>query len=254
MPRPVRGEGEAVDYAIGHSFQREAVVPERKLLTEALKRGIGSVTVEDVKRELLKRPLIRGEHGGQAMATTREMKAAEGRLIAFAREGRGRLRPLGDPHRPITRQPFNAGQKAAVRHVLGSRDAVTIIRGAAGTGKTTLEDELRLALGEAGVPVAALAQSTGAVEELRKESGFAGAATIARFFRDTSMQAGIQGGVVLVDEASQLGTTDMLRLFDIAASRTPGSCWWGISGSIAASPPASRCGCWKSVPGCRWPK
>ena len=29
----------AVDHAIEHSFVREAVVPERKLVTEALKRG-----------------------------------------------------------------------------------------------------------------------------------------------------------------------------------------------------------------------
>ena len=35
-----------------------------------------------------------------------------------------------------------------MRHVLGSRDRVTIIRGAAGTGKTTLEQELGEALAE----------------------------------------------------------------------------------------------------------
>ena len=46
--RPQRGEGGAVDHAIEHSFVREAVVPERKLVTEALKRGIGAVTVEGV--------------------------------------------------------------------------------------------------------------------------------------------------------------------------------------------------------------
>jgi conjugative relaxase-like TrwC/TraI family protein len=217
--RPVGGAGQAVDYAIEHVFTREAVVAERKVLTEALKRGIGSITVEGVKRELFKRPLIRGEYAGQAMATTQEMKAAEKGLVTFTREGRGRFRPLGDPNRPIDRQPFNEGQKAAVRHVLGSRDAVTIIRGAAGTGKTTLEDELRLAFAEAGVPVAALAQSTGAVEELRDEAGFAGAATIARFFKDTRMQDAIKGGVVLVDEASQIGTRDMLRLFGIVRSQ-----------------------------------
>ena len=39
--RPEPGEKQAVDYAIEHSFVREAVVPERKLLTEALKRGLG---------------------------------------------------------------------------------------------------------------------------------------------------------------------------------------------------------------------
>ncbi len=35
--RPERGEAGAVDYAIQHSFVREAVVPERKLVTEALR-------------------------------------------------------------------------------------------------------------------------------------------------------------------------------------------------------------------------
>jgi conjugative relaxase-like TrwC/TraI family protein len=56
-PRPGRGEAASVDHATAHSFVREAVVPERKLITEALKRGIGSVTVEGVTREVSKRPL-----------------------------------------------------------------------------------------------------------------------------------------------------------------------------------------------------
>ena len=47
-----RARRPAVDHAIEHSFVREAVVPERKLLTEALKRGLGSVTVEGVTREV----------------------------------------------------------------------------------------------------------------------------------------------------------------------------------------------------------
>ena len=91
-----------------------------------------------------------------------------------------------------------------------------IIRGAAGTGKTTLEDEIRIALAETGVPVAALAQSTGAVDELREEAGFAGAATIARFLKDTDMQESVRRGVVLVDEASLVGTRDMVKVFGVA--------------------------------------
>jgi conjugative relaxase-like TrwC/TraI family protein len=216
--RPLREEKMAVDHALEHSFVREAVVPERKLVTEALKRGIGSVTVEDVTREMQERPLIRSDVEGRAMATTKEMVGLESRMIDFARKGRGRCRPLGDPERPITREWFNDGQKAAVRHVLGSRDRVMIIRGAAGTGKTTLEDELRLALAETGVQVAALAQSTGAVDELRQEAGFAGAATIARFLKDKEMQESVRGGVVLVDEASLVGTRDMLKVFDAAGT------------------------------------
>jgi conjugative relaxase-like TrwC/TraI family protein len=216
--RPERGEDKAVDHALQHSFVREAVVPERMLVTEALKRGLGAVTVEGVKREVEKRPLIRSDIDGRKMATTQEMLALESRMIEFARKGRGRCRPLGDPNRPIDRDPFNEGQKAAVRHVLGSRDRVMVIRGAAGTGKTSLEDELRIALEEKGVPVAAMAQSTGAVDELRDKSGFAHAATIARFLKDTKMQESVRQGVMLIDEASLVGTRDMMRLIDVAES------------------------------------
>jgi conjugative relaxase-like TrwC/TraI family protein len=215
--RPVHGEEQAVDYALDQGFAREAVVPERKLLTEALKRGIGAVTVEKVKSELKRRPLIRGEQGGRAMATTRDVLAGESRLIALARDGRGRFRPLGNLDRPVTREKFNEGQRAALRHVLGSRDLVTILRGAAGTGKTTLEQELGEALAEAGQPVVALAPTAEASRSvLRQEAGFAEADTVARFLKDERMQDAARGGVVLVDEASLLGTRDMLRLLGAA--------------------------------------
>lgn len=212
-----RDESMAVDHALEHSFVREAVVPERKLVTEALKRGLGAVTVEDTAREMRSRPLIRSDVAGRKMATTKEMLAMESRLIDFARQGRGRCRPLGNPDRPCSREWFNDGQKAAVRHALGSRDRVMIIRGVAGTGKTTLEQEIGEALAEAGRPVVALAQSVKASREvLREEAGFAQADTVARFLKDQEMQQAARDGVILVDEASQLGTRDMLQVFNLA--------------------------------------
>jgi conjugative relaxase-like TrwC/TraI family protein len=217
--RQEHNEQLAVDFALEHSFVREAVLPERKLLTEALKRGLGSVTVEDVNHELRERPLIRSAVADREMATTKEMLALESRLIDFARDGRGRCRPLGDPERPCSRGWFNEGQKAAVRHVLGSRDRVMIIRGVAGTGKTTLEQEIGEALAEVGRPVVALAQSAKASREvLREEAGFAAADTVARFLKDDQMQQSARGGVILVDEAGQLGTRDMLRVFEVAGA------------------------------------
>jgi len=215
-PRPERGEEAAVDHASLHSFVREAVVPERKIVTEALKRGLGAVTVEDVKTEVGKRPLIRSEIDGRKMATTKEMLALESRVIEFARKGRGSCRPLGDQNRPVSREWFNEGQKAAVRHVLGSRDRVMIVRGVAGTGKTTLEQELGEALAEASKPVVAIAQSVKARDVLRDKAGLPAADTVARFLKDEKMQMSASGGVILVDEASQLGTLDMSQLFKIA--------------------------------------
>src|SRR5271157_3494359 len=189
VARMSRGEAAAVDHAVEHSFVRDAVVPERKLVTEALKRGLGAVTVEGVSQEMKHRPLIRSTFEGRALATTKEMVALESKTIAFARDGRGRFRPLGDPRRPCSREWFNEGQKAAVRHVLGSRDRVMIIRGVAGTGKTTLEQEIGEALAEAGKPVVALAQSVKASRKvLRQEAGFANADTVARFLKDEEMQ------------------------------------------------------------------
>ena len=151
------------------------------------------------------------------MATTKEMVALEAKAIAFARDGRGRFRPLGDPKRACSREWFNDGQKAAVRHVLGSRDRVMIIRGVAGTGKTTLEQEIGEALAEAGKPVVAIAQSVKASREvLRQEAGFESADTVAMFLKDKQMQEAARNGVILVDEASQLGTVDMMKVFEVA--------------------------------------
>lgn len=215
--RPEPGERTAVDHAIEHSFVRDAVVPERKLLTEALKRGLGAVTVERTARELGWRPLIRSVAEGRDVATTQEMLGLETRMVDFARDGRGRCRPLGDPKRPVKRTWLNEEQQAAVRHVLGSRDRVMVIRGVAGTGKTTLEQEIGEALAEAGKPVVAIAQSVKASREvLRKEAGFDKADTVARFLKDTEIQASARNGVILVDEASQLGTRDMLAVFSVA--------------------------------------
>jgi conjugative relaxase-like TrwC/TraI family protein len=63
-PRKVNGEAQAVDHAIEHCFVvREAMVPERKLVAEALQHGMGAVTVENVTRELGNRPGNLGTKG-----------------------------------------------------------------------------------------------------------------------------------------------------------------------------------------------
>ena len=215
--RPVRGEKFAVDYALDHVFARKSVATERELVTEALKRGLGSVSVEGVRTELARRPLIRGRRDGQAVATTPNVLAEEERLIDYARRGRGKFRPLGDPDRAVKRDWLNAGQKAAIRHVLGSRDRVTLVRGAAGTGKTTLEQELGEALAEVGKSCVAIAPSAGASRGvLRAEAGFASADTVARFLKDRTMQERARGGVILLDEASLLGSQETLALFQAA--------------------------------------
>ncbi len=217
VERSTNGEAQAVDFALEHCFAREAVVSERKLITEALKRGMGSVSVDEVRNELARRPLIRAEKDGRVAVTTGSVLAEERQVIDFAKKGRGRFRPLGDQDRPFIRNWLNDGQQAAVKHVLGSRDRVTIVRGAAGTGKTTLMQEAVEAIETAGKKVVVLAPSVGASHDVLRNEGFADADTLARFLVDTRMQQDAKGGVIWLDEAGLLGTKDMARLFDVAA-------------------------------------
>jgi conjugative relaxase-like TrwC/TraI family protein len=209
----------AVDFAVNHVFEREAVVPEKRLLTEALKHGLGTVTVEGVSHEYARKHLPVAEENGRRLVTTPEVLAVEDRLIAYARDGRGTCKPLGVPDRPLTREWLKGDQKVAVAHILGSRDRVMMVRGAAGAGKTTLLQEAAEGIAEGGHRLVVLAPSAGASRKTLRDEGFKEADTVARFLRSDAMQQQAQGQVIVVDEAGMLGNKDMAALFDIAEQR-----------------------------------
>ncbi len=95
------GAAAAMDFAIAHVFEREAVVPEKRLLAEALKHGLGRVTLGDIEKEYTRRKLPVETKNGIRLVTTPAILAEEERLLAFARDGRGKCRPLGVPGSPI---------------------------------------------------------------------------------------------------------------------------------------------------------
>ena len=168
-PAPELQDAASVEFAVKHVFDRDAVVSEKQLLAEALKHGLGSVTVEGVKREYARLPLLVEEQGGRRMVTTPDVLAEENRLVAFARDGRGTERPLGVPGRPLKRSWLNADQQRAIQHVLASRDRVMLIRGAAGTGKTTMMQEAVEAIEDGGHRVTVLAPSSTAARDVLRE-------------------------------------------------------------------------------------
>ena len=111
---------------------------------------------------------------------------------------------------------LNAQQRAAVAHVLGSRDRVTLLRGAAGTGKTTLALEAVRRLEAAGHSVHGFAPSAEASRGVMRDEGFADADTVARLLVDDTLQQRVAGGVLWVDEAGLLGVAATAKLFDVA--------------------------------------
>lgn len=217
QPRDPTSAERAASQAVAHCFERAAVVPERKLLAEAMRRSVGQAAPEAVARELDRRGLITAERDGRRLATSREVLAEESRMLRFAREGRGACRPLGAPGHVFRREWLNDGQRRAVEHLLESGDRVMVVRGGAGTGKTAMMKEAVEAIEAGGKRVHVFAPSADASRGvLREAEGFAEADTVARLLVDTRMQEEARAQVIWIDEAGLLGSRTMGQVFDLA--------------------------------------
>ena len=76
--------------------------------------------------------------------------------------------------------PLTAGQKEAVKLILGSKDRMVGVQGYAGTGKTTMLRRARGLLEKKGYEVRGLAPSASAARTLEGEAGI-GSETLQRF-------------------------------------------------------------------------
>ncbi|VTS07992.1 MobF family relaxase [Tuwongella immobilis] len=215
--QPERRSAAAIlDQALSHCLTRDSVVRERDLLAKALQFGIGSTSPESLRNELANRTnLRRATFRGHAVVTTPEVLAEEKRMLDFARSGAGQVAPIQRNPHTFRRSWLNADQKAAVHHVLTTTDRVTIIRGAAGVGKSTLSAEAAEAISAAGKRVVAVAPTAAARDVLRAD-GFPDAQTVAAFLQNQAAQQSVSGQVLWVDEASLVGVREMTRLFDVA--------------------------------------
>jgi conjugative relaxase-like TrwC/TraI family protein len=206
---------QSLTHAIDHVFDRESTVAMRKIQTEALRYGVGSVSPEQVRSQLDQQPLLTALVGNRKIATTKEVLTEEQQMLHFARTGRGACDPLGGFGKHAFQRTFlNSSQKQAVTELLASFDRVQILRGLAGVGKSTALGEVRDGIEAQGRQVLAVAPSTGAVQVLAKD-GFR-AETVAMLLTDPWLQDELRGGVLLVDEAGLVGTRTMARLFAVA--------------------------------------
>lgn len=207
---------QAMDYAVRHVFERASVVPERQLLTHALKFGVGSLWEEDLRPELRRHGLLKKKVDDRWFFTTKERLEEEEFIVQFARRGRGTRRRLGHPGQPLQREWLDAGQRAAVQHLLESPDRVLVLRGAAGVGKTSLLQEAVAGIQAAGQRVLAFAPSAEASRGVLRQEGFAGADTVARLLADENLHQEAAGQVWLIDEAGLLGTRTTAEVFRLA--------------------------------------
>lgn len=211
---------EAVTFSRDKSFEREAVVDERALVRDALRRGMGEITYGQVRSNLNAR-VFSGEfqtvEQPQGMPgrklTTAQTIQAEREILERVLQGQNQVPPVAPPHHTnevIQIHPhLNPSQRAVVETVLNSTDRVQGIQGYAGTGKTTALSVLRYAAEAHGYQVEGFAPTSRAARQLR-EAGIESSTLQSFLARDNRSPAAPElRRFYFVDESSLASTRQM---------------------------------------------
>lgn len=204
-----------VDYALKHSFERASVMPERRLIETALRFGIGDerTTSGDILKAVTNdNRIIRVKDRGRWSITTKEVLREEREMVELAKQG-GEIKPL---YKEIPPMELDGQQANAVAHILTTSHRVSIVMGAAGTGKTKLLQTAEKLITQAGKKVMVVAPTAEASKGVLVADGFKDANTVARLLTDKEMQNQLKDQVLWVDEAGMLGTKDMLALLRLS--------------------------------------
>jgi len=208
-----------VTYARDHVFERSAVEDRRDILEAALNRGMGQMTIAQVREEFERRvqtgEFVAVRHvGAEQQYTTTTMLRMEREIIGQMQEGnrRGYNDPLlVPPHIRIEskdRHPeLNAGQRQAVEDIFLSREKIIGLDGIAGAGKTTTLAVVREGAESAGYKVEGFAPTSRAAQTL----GDAGIETMtlqAHLVRGQRTDTG-ELRLYIVDESSLASTKQM---------------------------------------------
>jgi ATP-dependent exoDNAse (exonuclease V) alpha subunit len=205
----------SLTFATEHTFERVSVARDYDLQMEALRHGRGRIELSELKGA------IRGEVAGGSMLTargevaTKETLERERRMIATIDQGIRQHQPLGKGQNLVISDRMRPEQKEALQSILENRDLAISLQGAAGTGKTAMQQEFKRLLTETRQSIYAVAPSTSAVEELQKV-GFSNAKTIARLLADPLERFEVRGQVLLIDEAGMVSSKDMEQLLALA--------------------------------------
>ena len=227
----------AVEWALAHLSERDAVFRGTELVAAALAYEPGSASVEaiegavnDLKKSgrLHEAPALEGGDG----LTTDKTVAQERETVALMRTGAkrgGRTMRGWVVDRYLRKGPLTEGQKEAVKLVLSEKDRVVGVQGYAGTGKTRMLKRTRALAGKRGWRMMGLAPSASAVQTLAAESGMQ-SETLQRFLArnagvaegrltkkgQKTMRAAFRKTVLVVDEGSLASTVQARNLLRIA--------------------------------------
>lgn len=234
---------QAIASAARELGEREAAFSRNDLIRTALERQ-GPFTVEAIEARidhLQERGLLigSGPAGGDRMLTTEQAVAMENKVIALARAGKDSVEPIAERDGVVARLQENAraiglrrlnqGQEKAGADILASKDRIHLVQGGAGVGKSAALAPVAAIVREQGRRVLALSHVGRIAREFGEKTASPAStvdAFLGRYVRvlDGSANAEkiadareeLSGSLVMVDEASQIGTDRLARLIHLA--------------------------------------
>jgi len=212
---------ESLTFSRDKNLEREAIVDERALIRDGLRRGMGDITFAQVRSNLNARiasgefQAVQRAHAPGRQFTTARTIAAEREVIGRVRDGRNEIEPLLPRSQAIAfadqHQHLNRTQRSVVEDVLSSPDRIQGIQGFAGSGKTTTLSVIRSAAEIQGYQVEGFAPTSRAARQLGEAGVEAG--TLQGFLaRSTAPSPSDQRHFYFVDESS-LASTNQMRDF-----------------------------------------
>jgi len=213
---------ESLTFSRDKNFEREAVVDERALIRDGLRRGMGEVTYGQVRGNLDARlatgefqVVERPQSQPARQFTTAKTIEAEHEIVRRVREGQNHVEPVLSSQQSIAvadRHPhLNRAQQSVVEDVLSSPDRIQGIQGFAGTGKTTTLSVVRNAAESQGYAVEGFAPTSRAARQLG-EAGIESGTLQGFLARSPNPAAQGQRHFYFVDESS-LASTNQMREF-----------------------------------------
>jgi conjugative relaxase-like TrwC/TraI family protein len=217
---PKMTEYDIVRQAAKIRTEQESTFRREDILKTAGKLSIGEYRMSDLEKafnELSKDKEIK--QLDKNVYTTKEMQKIEKEIVEKVKSGHDSKDAIMSKEQVEqgikdfeTRKGFvmTQDQKAAVSHILTSKDRIIGIQGDAGTGKTTMLANVREQLEKQGYEVRGLSFTGKAASEIEQASGIK-SQTIDSFLASKNIEAG-RKEVWVVDEASMVGSRRMHEL------------------------------------------
>jgi ATP-dependent exoDNAse (exonuclease V) alpha subunit len=213
---------EAVSFAKDRSFEREAVTDERDIMRDALRRGMGDLTYDQVRSNFDQRhgsgefQIVNGQkHETGRQFTTRETIAAELATVGHMQRGQNTVEPVLPKEQAAahanSRELLNPAQRRAIEEVLSSHDRVHGLQGLAGSGKTSTLSSIREGAERNGYAVEGFAPTSRATAQLR-EAGISADTLqgfLARGGQEQTKGDPDRRHLYMVDESSLASTRQM---------------------------------------------